>query len=220
MARFDIASKLAKVKDCLLLTFLLYSCANPAVSQTRATIHKDATIRTRLNAKDGMTYVWIAPGSFQMGCSPGDECYDEERPRHKVTITKGFWIGQTLVTQAAYQRVSGNNPSHFHGSQLPVDSVAWGQADAYCVSVGMRLPSEAEWEYAARAGSTKSRYGDLDTIAWYADNSGNQRIDSAALYEKDPNGYQNQMSANDNRTHEVGQKPANAWQLYDTLGNV
>jgi formylglycine-generating enzyme required for sulfatase activity len=175
----------------------------------------------RVDAKDGMTYVWIAPGSFRMGCSPGDdECFDEEEPTHPVTITKGFWIGQTLVTQAAYRRVKGDNPSHFQGNKLPVDSVTWDNANAYCAAVGMCLPTEAEWEYAARAGSTASRYGVLDTIAWFADNSGNRRIDSAALYEKDPSGYQKQMTANDNRTHEVGQKTANAWKLYDMLGNI
>jgi formylglycine-generating enzyme required for sulfatase activity len=204
---------------CLLLTLLIFGYA--ASPQTADTIHKGASGEAKVNIKDGLTYVWIAPGSFQMGCSPGDsECSDEEKPAHKVTIANGLWIGQTLVTQAAYKRVRGNNPSHFHGNQLPVDSVAWDKANAYCAAVGMRLPTEAEWEYAARAGSMKSRYGDLDTIAWYADNSGNRRIDSAALYAKDANGYQNQMTANDNRTHEVGQKPANAWKLYDMLGNV
>lgn len=219
MAAFTIATKLATVS--FLLSFLIYGCAPIAASQTPDTIHKDKSGSTRVNTRDGMTYVWVSPGSFQMGCSPGDgSCSDEEKPSHRVTISKGFWMGQTLVTQAAYQRVTGNNPSHFHGNQLPVDSVTWDKANSYCAAIGMRLPTEAEWEYAARAASTKSRYGDLGTIAWYADNSGNQRIDSAALYEKDPNAYQNQMTTNNNRTHEVGQKRQNAWELYDMLGNV
>src|SRR5207247_10729487 len=68
---------------------------------------------TRVNPKDGLTYVWIAPGTFTMGCSPGDnECSEEERPAHQVTITKGVWIGQTAVTQAAYERLIGSNRSH------------------------------------------------------------------------------------------------------------
>jgi sulfatase modifying factor 1 len=110
-------------------------------------------------------------------------------------ITKGFWMGQTPVTQAAYQRVIGSDPSHFHGDQLPVETVSWGDATAYCTAVGMRLPTEAEWEYAARAGNTASRYGDLDAIAWYSKNSGNS-------------------------TKPVGEKQPNAWKLYDLLGNV
>ncbi|MGH9492840.1 MAG: formylglycine-generating enzyme family protein [Terriglobales bacterium] len=150
----------------------------------------------KVNPKDGLTYVWIPAGTFQMGCSPGDgKCSSNESPAHKVTITKGFWMGQTEVTQAAYQRVMGKNPSEFHGDRLPVDRVTWDEANAYCGAVGMRLPTEAEWEYAARAGSAASRYGDLDAIAWYGENS-----------EQQP--------------HEVGQKEPNVWKLYDTLGNV
>lgn len=151
---------------------------------------------TKVNPQDGLTYVWIPAGTFQMGCSPGDsECSNAEKPAHTVTITKGFWMGQTEVTQAAYQRVMGTNPSHFHGDRLPVETVNWDGARAYCATVGMRLPTEAEWEYAARAGGTAARYGDLDAIAWYDKNSGNQ-------------------------AHEVGQKEPNAWKLYDMLGNV
>jgi formylglycine-generating enzyme required for sulfatase activity len=131
-----------------------------------------------------------------MGCSPDlPKCYPGLQPAHSVTITKGFWIGQTPVTQAAYKRVTGRNPSHFQGDQRPVEMVSWDDAVAYCGSAGMRLPAEEEWEYAARAGTTASQYGDLDHIAWYALNSGRQ-------------------------THDVGQKQPNAWGLYDMLGNV
>ncbi len=156
-----------------------------------------AQVVTKANPNDGLTYVWIPPGKFMMGCSPDDKvCEDDEKPAHEVTIAKGFWIGQTLVTQAAYKRVIGKNPSFFHGSdQLPVEKVEWGDAVEYCTKVGMRVPTEPEWEYAARANNPSSRYGDLDAIAWYKDNS-----------------Y--------NHTHEVAQKQPNAWQLYDMLGNV
>jgi formylglycine-generating enzyme required for sulfatase activity len=150
----------------------------------------------KTNSNDGLKYAWIPPGTFQMGCSAGDsDCDDDERPAHKITITKGFWLGQTPVTQAAYQRGVGTNPSHFRGGQLPVETVSWNQAKGYCDAVGGRLPTEAEWEYAARAGSDAARYGDLNTIAWYSKNS-------------------------DGKTHEVGQKQANQWELYDMLGNV
>lgn len=156
--------------------------------------HQASSVRT--NPKDGLRYVWIPPGKFTMGCSPGDsECYGNERPAHQVTITKGFWLGQTEVTQAAYQRVVGTDPSHFKGANLPVEEVSWDEAQAYCRAVGSRLPTEAEWEYAARAGSGLSRYGDIDRIAWYTSNSGG-------------------------RTHEVAQKQPNAFGLYDMLGNV
>ncbi len=150
----------------------------------------------RVNPKDGMTYVWIPPGIFQMGCSPGDdECFDDEKPPKRVTISKGFWLGESPVTQAAYEKVMGQNPSRFKGADRPVERVTWDEAVAYCRAVGGRLPTEAEWEYAARAGTIGSRYGELDRIAWYAVNSGGQ-------------------------THSVKQKEPNAWGLYDMLGNV
>jgi len=151
---------------------------------------------TKRNEKDGLTYVWIPPGTFLMGCSPGDgECYPDERPAHQVTISKGFWIGQTEVTQEAYERLVGRNPSYFKGPELPVENIAWNDARSYCQAAGMRLPTDAEWEYAARAGSSGSRYDSLDAIAWHSRNSGTS-------------------------THDVGGKQPNAWGLYDMLGSV
>jgi formylglycine-generating enzyme required for sulfatase activity len=176
---------------------------------------------SRVNPKDSLTYVWITPGIFQMGCSPGDnECRDDEKPSHQVRINKGFWIGQTPVTQAAYLRMTGANPSLFRGEQRPVEQVSWDEANAYCSMVGLRLPTEAEWEYAARAGGTGSRYGDLDTIAWYGDNSGRARIDSTGLLRDDEHNYGSKLMGNGNQTHPVMEKQPNAWRLYDVLGNV
>jgi formylglycine-generating enzyme required for sulfatase activity len=150
----------------------------------------------KVNPKDGLKYVWIAPGTFTMGCSPGDFwCLNNEKPAHSVTVTRAFWVGQTEVTQAAYERVIGSNPSHFKGPTLPVESINWDQAHAYCAAVGMRLPTEAEWEYAARGGNSSARDGRPDAVAWYSGNSGK-------------------------KTHEVGQKQPNGYGLYDMLGNV
>jgi formylglycine-generating enzyme required for sulfatase activity len=161
-----------------------------------------------VNPKDGLKYVWIPPGTFMMGCSPGDnECDFEgdEQPSHQVTISKGFWLGQTPVTVAAYKRFAQEtsaqmppapdfNPA-WRNEELPIVRVTWEDARAYCTWAGGRLPTEAEWEYAARGGSTEPRYGRLDEVAWYAGNSGG-------------------------RAHEVGQKSPNNLGLYDMLGNV
>lgn len=151
---------------------------------------------SKVNPKDGLRYVWIPPGKFTDGCSPGDnECYEDESPPRKITLTRGFWLGQTEVTQAAYEKVMAYNPSVIEGSNYPVDSVSWVEADVYCTAIGGRLPSEAEWEYAARGGTTTPRYGNLDDIAWYVKNSGFT-------------------------SHPVAQKKPNAYGLYDMLGNV
>jgi len=150
----------------------------------------------RINPVDGLNYVFIPLGKFTMGCSVGDsECSSNESPPHEVRISKGFWLGQTPVTQAAWKKVMKSNPSHFKGDELPVENVTWHEAVKYCETVGGRLPTEAEWEYAARAQSTTARYGELDAIAWYDTNSGNT-------------------------THPVGGKQANQFGLFDMLGNV
>jgi formylglycine-generating enzyme required for sulfatase activity len=167
-------------------------------SESQATAAKAALKPgdVRVNPKDGLKYVWIPPGNVTTGCSTGDnECYEDEYPQRKVTLTRGFWLSQTEVTQAAFEKVMEYNPSVFEGANLPVEMVTWNDADEYCRAIGGRLPSEAEWEYAARAGTTTPRYGNLDDVAWYWQNS-------------------------DFSTHQVGQKKPNAFGLYDMLGNV
>jgi formylglycine-generating enzyme required for sulfatase activity len=190
----------------------------------------------RMNPKDGLAYVWIPPGSFQMGCSPGDtECLDNEKPPHQVTISKGFWLGQSEVTVYAYKRFSEATgrqmpPEPVFGGRrlnlgwgydaMPMANLIWDDAQAYCGWAGGRLPTEAEWEYAARAGSTASRYGDLDEISWNADNSGLQRIDSFGMWNENHDNYPKRLAENGNGMHEIGQKKANDFGLYDMLGNV
>jgi len=127
------------------------------------------------NSIDGEDYVWIPPGTFQMGCVPGDEhCKASENPRHKVTITKGFWMGRNEVQVLSYKTFTAEQPAG-SGSKVkmprapldysgwskldyPMVSVSWDDASKYCRWAGGRLPTEAEWEYAARGESDDSIY--------------------------------------------------------------
>jgi formylglycine-generating enzyme required for sulfatase activity len=150
-----------------------------------------------------MEFVKIPGGSFMMGCSAGDaECYVEEKPAHRVVITRAFEMGKCQVTQADYEAVTAAKPSYFQGTNLPVEGVSWDNAQKFCEALNgkrdgyhYRLPTEAEWEYAARAGDSSCRYGPLVEVAWFRDNS-------------------------DGTTHPVGEKKRNGFGLYDTLGNV
>ena len=143
----------------------------------------------------------IQPGSFMIGSTEGD---DDEKPLHKVTITRPFYIGVHEVTQAQWQRVMGTNPAHFKGPTRPVERVSWRDAQAFCrklsekEGVRYRLPTEAEWEYACRAGTTTEWYwGDRwdETLAWVG-------------------------PPTEGQTSPVGAGPPNPWGLYDTIGNV
>ena len=162
---------------------------------------------------DGMEFVGIPPGEFLMG-STSRHTANDERSVTRVRISKGFYLGKYEVTQAEWQAVMGSNPSRFSGcGRCPVEKVSWedvqvfiGRLNARSGGERYRLPTEAEWEYAARAGTTTATYaGDVteqhrndsvvNRIAWYGKNSGD-------------------------RTQPVGQKAPNPWGLYDMLGNV
>jgi formylglycine-generating enzyme required for sulfatase activity len=208
-----------------------------ATDELLATLWRIAP-RLRVNPKDGLKYVWIPPGTFMMGCSqePEDrECWKDEKPRHQVTLTRGFWVGQTPVTVGAYKRfaqASGRsmppepdllgrplNPG-WADEAMPIVDVTWDDAQAYCSWAGGRLLSEAEWEYAARARTTGARYDALDEVAWYADNSGRERLDSTSLWKGGQSTYLQRLKDNGSGMHEVGQKRANGFGLFDMLGNV
>lgn len=165
-----------------------------------------------------LTLVWIEPGSFIAGSPETEKGRYSNELQHEVSITKGFWISKYEVTQEQYEQVIGNNPSHFKGSNLPVESVSWQDAQEFCNRLSsssnvlpegfeFRLPTEAEWEYACRAGTT-SAFNDgsdctrpdgkdlaLDKLGWFSANSSD-------------------------KTHPVGQKRANHWGLHDMHGNV
>ncbi len=171
-----------------------------------------------------MVFVKIPAGRFKMGSSPGifkmgssDGIFREigrdkdEGPQHRVTISRDFWMGKYEVTQAQWQAVMGSNPSRWKGNNLPVEHVSWNDCQEFLQKLNLRvpnanfrLPSEAEWEYACRAGIAARFYfgdnsGQLGDYAWYGSNSGSQTY---------------------GQTHPVGQKRPNAWGLCDMHGNV
>ena len=150
--------------------------------------------------------VWIEPGGFVMGSPEKEQKPTRNDTQHVVTLTRGYWLGKYEVTQAQWEAVmgSGSNPSQFKGGNLPVEQVSWDDCQE-CIrrlnaklsgeGGGFRLPTEAEWEYACRAGTTGGYAGVLRDLGWYDGNSGST-------------------------THPVGEKRANAWGIYDMHGNV
>ena len=156
----------------------------------------------------GMEFVWIEPGTFMMGSPSSKFGRDDDERQHRVILTKGFYMQTTEVTQGQWKAIMGNNPSDFSncGDNCPVETVFWDDVQAFIRKLNSRtggsyrLPTEAEWEYAARAGrSTRFCFGysdsGLSSYAWHDGNSGG-------------------------KTHAVGQKQPNAWGLYDMHGNV
>jgi len=183
---------------------------------------------------------WIAPGRFWMG-SPEDEegRWDDEGPRHLVELTSGFWLADTPCTQELYATVMGNNPSRFQSPRRPVEQVSWNDCEVFFEhlkkkegGIEARFPTEAEWEYACRAGTETATWeGDLkirgecnapllDEVAWYSGNSGVD-LDLAEDEAEDSSGWpEKQYPHKRAATREIGLKRPNPWGLYDMLGNV
>jgi len=152
--------------------------------------------------KTGIVFVQLPGGTFWMGAQkkdPEGQNYDpeakkDEGPVHEVHLSP-FLIAKYEVSQAEWEKVMGNNPSHFKGDHLPAETVSWNDCQEFCRKMGWKLPSEAEWEYACRAGASGPYAGALDELAWYSVNSGG-------------------------KTHSVGRKKPNAFGLHDMHGNV
>ena len=185
----------------------------------------------------------IPSGTFWMG-SPEGIGNDDEKPYHQVTV-KAFRMGKYSVTQAQWRTVAMSpkvdielslNPSYHRGEDKPVEQVTWYEAQEFCARLSKltgenyRLPSEAEWEYACRAGAseyTEYCFGDdpsqLDDYGWYGNNCGDRLIDADRIWNEvnqDANQYLERVRQNNNGTHPVGQKSPNAWGIYDMHGNV
>ena len=180
---------------------------------------------------------WIPPGRFVMGSPEGEAGRDDDERQHRVAITRGYWLGETPVTQALWQAVMGENPSEFQSLERPVESVSWDDCQAFLrrldravAGLAPRLPTEAEREYACRGGTRTATWaGDLvirgdndapilDGIAWYGGNSGQ---DFELVNGYDSSGWSNKQYPHTKAgTHPVRGKRANPFGLYDMLGNV
>jgi formylglycine-generating enzyme required for sulfatase activity len=206
----------------------------------------------------GMKLVLIPKGTFQMGSPPSEEYSEEDERQHEVTLSQDYYLGAFEVTQAEYQKVMKQNPSYFQGDSVserhpqtgrvvkevdtsnhPVEQVSWEDAVEFCKRLSelpeekeagrvYRLPTEAEWERACRAGSTTAysfggKADDLGSYAWFANNSGSEEIDAFEVEKRldfDINRVFDLLVSNGWMTHPVGEKKPNDFGLYDMHGNV
>ena len=210
----------------IFVMFLLFGCGNrfqEASAADRITLTpraKELTSPDKAGARmelkiEGVNvaFRWCPPGAFVRHWNKSTEDYwerqttwDDDKEDFEIKLTKGFWLAETETTQELWQAVTGDNPSKgTKARKAPVNYVSWEETQEFISKLNaadyapdgfeFRLPTEAQWEYACMADTMGERYGELDAIAWYGDNS-------------------------DGRLHEVGKKKANAWGLYDMLGNV
>ena len=173
------------------------------------------------------TMMLVEAGTFTMGATPEmKNPYDEERPAHQVTLTNNYYIGQTEVTQALWTAVMGSNPSSYKGDNRPVETVSWNDCQKFITELNsltgqnFRLPTEAEWEYAARGGKNSQGYqysgsNNLNEVAWYWKNSGDKYLSGT-----DKNWNLDKIKRNKSQTHDVATKRPNELGIYDMSGNV
>ncbi len=206
--RWDCTMGIVNVRSVALLIALLARSVPLAAAD--AAPPKELT----LDCGSGVSLVLILinPGTFEMGSPPEEEGRRENETKHTVTLSKACYMGKYLVTQEQYKAVTGKNVSYFDGAKNPVEEVSWHDAADFCKKLNelakgklpdgmsIQLPTEAQWEYACRAG-TKTRFysgnrdGDLDDVGWYSENS-------------------------EVKTHPVGEKKPNAFGLYDMHGHL
>ncbi len=167
-----------------------------------------AAVDLPLLGKNVMPFAFCPAGSFLMGSPEGEEGRSDDENQVQVTLSKGFWMAKTEVTQAQWQAVMGSNPSNFKGDDLPVENVSWDDVQEFIEKVNgsgvmpsgwkFAMPTEAQWEYACRAGEMGPYSGEtIEQMAWYDDDENS-----------------------DNETHDVSTKKANTWGLHDMHGNV
>ena len=190
---------------CLLMLAAPAVCRadNPSSAPPAGAVRKSGDVKTiPLPGGATMEMIGCEPGKFLMGSPPDEKGRFDNETRHSVELTKGFWLGKYEVTQAQWNSVMHNNNSRFKNPNHPVENISWHDCETFVRRVraaiaGVRLPTEAEWEYACRAGSDApvSGSGQIADMAWYDMNS-------------------------DNQTHEVGKNKPNAWGFYDMHGNV
>ncbi len=193
-----------------MLSVLVCLCSSLRASDSPSVFEKGKEAGERrvltINAPGGtsveMAFRWCPPATFDMGSPESEPNRDYYETLHKVTLTKGFWILETETTQEMWRAVMGDNPSKWQGDKRPVDSVGLDEIDAFCKKIKrpegvvVQLTTEAQWEYAARAGSSDVYGGKkIDEVAWYGDK-------------------------NYNGTHDVATKEPNAWGIYDMVGNL
>jgi formylglycine-generating enzyme required for sulfatase activity len=215
----------------LVLTLILTICNQQDISQDISDVtlesNRISNIQSGNRAGERMTltiknveyaFRWCPAGTFQMGSPDSDSDRLDRETQHQVTLTQGFWMQETEVTQEQWESVMGNNPSKFKGNQLPVEMVSWKNCLDYMwelkalissADYEFSLPTEAQWEYACRAGSTTAYcFGDsreeLKDYAWFG-----------AVWVEE-----GLTASSGETTNPVGRKKANGWGLYDMHGNV
>ena len=198
---------------CVLVCLMLVGLSHPAWSQAPA--EKPGKLKNSI----GIEFASIPAGKFLMGSPATEKERSPNETQHEVTLTQGFWMGVYEVTQAQYEQVMGKNPSEFKGATLPVETVSYKDALAFCKKLSdlpaekaagrkYRLPTEAEWEYCCRAGTSTPFHFGNELNGTQANCDGNNPYGTT---KKGP--YLE-------KTSPVGSYPANAWGLYDMHGNV